>query len=387
MTVWPTRLAVYYPHPGEELPLDQTATAALLLATLTAGALALRRRAPYVLSGWLWYVGTLVPVIGLVQVGGQAYADRYTYFPQIGLLLAACWGAAALAGARPRWARVAVGGAGVVAAAVLAILTWKQSLFWHDSIALWEHDLRTVPPCLTSEINLGEALEEEGRLAEAIRCFRQAFGRAPDDFQACYDLGNALLKQGSLEEAAGLLQRGCRIDPNSAKAHVRLGDALARLRRPQDAVRQYEAGIHLAPEMSSAYCNLGQVQATLGRLDDAARSFRKAISLRPDFAEAHINLGTALEIRGDLEGAARCFAEAAAASPGMAMPWYNLGQMRSRQGRHAEAVECFEQALRRDPGSAELKASLESARKALEPAGRGAGGRPEAPGPDARARR
>jgi tetratricopeptide (TPR) repeat protein len=387
MTVWPNDLAIYYPHPGEELPLDRTAAAALLLAALTAGAVALRRRAPYLLAGWLWYVGTLVPVIGLVQVGGQAYADRYTYVPQVGLLIAVCWGAAGLARARPRWVRAAVGGAGVAAAAVLAVLTWKQLQFWHDSLTLWERDLAVARPCLTSVINLGEALEEHGRLAEATERFREAVGLAPNDLQACYDLGNALLKQGMVEEAAAHLKWACRIDPKSASAHVRLGDALARLRRPEEAVRQYEEGLLLAPDMSSAHCNLGQVQATLGRLDDAARSFRKAIALRPDFAEAHYNLGTALEIRGDLEGAARCFAEAAAVSPAVARPWYNLGRVRSRQGRHAEAVECFEQALRRDPGSPELKASLETARKALEQAGRGANGRPGIPGTDARAGR
>jgi tetratricopeptide (TPR) repeat protein len=389
-TVWPTGLAIYYPHPGSELAVADAAGATIVLAAVTAGAVALRRRAPYLLAGWLWYVGTLVPVIGLVQVGGQAYADRYTYFPQIGILLAVCWGAADLARARPRLAPAAA----VAAALVLAALTWSQQAVWSDSLTLWQHNHETTRPCLTSLINLGEALEEKGRYPEATVHFRDAYRINPDDLQACYDLGNALHKQGKLDDAARLLERASGIDPASAASHILLGDILSKMERWDEAARRYEKGLDLAPS-AGAYCNLGLAHVRRNRLDSAEGCYRAALRLQADSADAHSglgnvlvlrkkpregiaelreavrcaprsgpahnNLGWALEDQGDRAGAAACYEEAVRLSPELTVGQANLGRIRLWQRRPAEAVGCFERAVAKEPRSAEYRAALADA--------------------------
>ena len=147
-----------------------------LLVALTYGAIRLRTRAPYLLAGWLWYLGTLVPVIGIIQVGSQAYADRYSYFPQIGLLLALCWGVADVAGAYARWML----GAAAVVAMALAVTTREQVGVWQDSVKLWKHALEVTFSTATGEMNLGTALEERKDLAGAAACFRRAIAYEPN---------------------------------------------------------------------------------------------------------------------------------------------------------------------------------------------------------------
>ena len=165
----------------------------MLLVAITAAAVLLRKRSPYLLAGWLWYLGTLVPVIGLIQVGSQAYADRYTYFPQIGIIIALAWGFADLTAYRPRAALAAV----AMAAVILAVLTVRQQLrVWINSLTLWENDLRVANSSPEALDHLGQALANNGRLQEATTRYRQALHLDPTFARAHSNLGNCLLRPG-----------------------------------------------------------------------------------------------------------------------------------------------------------------------------------------------
>jgi tetratricopeptide (TPR) repeat protein len=408
-TVWPVNLTVYYPHPGSGLPAWRVAAAVLLLAAATAVAAALRRRAPYLLAGWLWYAGTLVPVIGLVQVGGQAYADRYTYFPQVGLLVAVSWGAADLARGRVGDALAA----GAVTAVALAALTWDQQSVWHDSAALWGHAFGVTGDDPVVLVNLGQSLEESGRLEEAAIRLRSALLLDPGSFAGRINLGSTLLKQKKWDEAELQFQEACSLRPKSPWGHNWLGKLYMEQGRLAEATEQFEEACRLAPDASEGYMNLGLVQEKRGDLARAAESYWEALRLEPNSAEAHYGLGSVLLGRGDAEGgiaqlhaalrlnprlarahtllgktlAARNDLRGASdhlervveIHPGSPSAWYNWGVVLGQQGRFADAAKCLARALELDPGSAAIRQARDSA---LEAAGRGG----PAPGTPSRSR-
>ncbi len=397
-TVWPAGLAVYYPHPvfpegmSEGLPPVKVAAAVLLLGAVTAAAVALRRRAPYLLAGWLWYLGTLVPVIGLVQVGGQAYADRYTYFPQVGLLLAVCWGAAAV---MPRSLPRAAPAVAAAAAVVLAALTRDLIPVWHDSVALWEHTIGVTGRSPLALVNLGVGQEERRLDEEAARSYEEAIRLSPEFYLAHDGLGNLRFRQGRLDEAARELEEACQLAPGVAVLHTNLGNVLCRQGKWDEAARQHERAIELAPDLSVARSNLGQVElergnpdaaaaryrealrlwpgsakahaglghvlTQQGRLEEAVAHLREAVRRDPEFGRAHFLLGVALEQRGDAAGAARHFELATRFSPELAVAWFNLGMARDRQGRPADAAACLAKAVERQPSSPLFRGALASA--------------------------
>ncbi len=346
-TVRPTDLAVFYPHPGAGLAAAHVAGAVLLLAALTAVAVALRVRAPYLLAGWLWFVGTLVPVIGLVQVGSQAYADRYTYLPQVGLLLAACWGAADLVRARPGAALAAAG----AAAAALAVLAWNQEQVWHDSLRLWDHALRVAEPSPTALLGHGAALEKEGRLREAAVRYRQVLEIEPNSVLAQTNLGNLLFRQGNLEQARQLLEKVCHEAPHYALAHTYLGNVLFRQGKPVEAAREHEEAIRLKPELAGARFNLGGVEFARGRLDRARECYREALRLNPQWGEAHLFLGQVLQREGNVRAAAVHFELAAKYNPDSAPALFGLGTTCVQLDRLVEAADWLAKAVEREPSS------------------------------------
>jgi tetratricopeptide (TPR) repeat protein len=361
MTVWPVGLAPYYPHPGVGLPAWQPVGAALLLALVTAGAVASRGRAPYLLAGWLWYLGTLVPVIGLVQAGVQAYADRYTYFPQVGLLLAACWGAADLAGARPRPALAA----GAAVALALAVLAWNQAGVWHDSITLWEHALRLTGSNPVAQNNLGSALGEQGRHAEAVPHYREVTRFLPGSAQARLSLADALQKAGDLEGAELQFEEACRLAPGAALPHKYLGSLLYERKSYAGAARHFSEAVAREPGWAEARCGLGLTLLELKKDEEGLAQLRAAVRCDASYWQARLCLGTTLAERGDVNEAAAHLDQAVRLNPEPALAWYYLGVARLRQGRAAEAVECLEQAVKRDPASSRFRAALNAAGRAL----------------------
>jgi tetratricopeptide (TPR) repeat protein len=349
-TVWPAELAVYYPHPiydtrtGLKVPTEVFAGALLLVALLTAGAVLLRKRAPYLLAGWLWYLGTLVPVIGLIQVGSQAYADRYTYFPQIGILVALCWGVADLARVRGRVAVAAC----AAAALALAVVTWQQLTVWKNSVALWRHAIQVTFSTATSQMNLGTALEEAGDVPGAIECYRAALKYEPDNARAWVNLASAHYQMNRFDEAAEFLKQSLRLAPDVPQNISNLGRIEAARGNLDQAAKLFNKALELNPDFVPAHLGLGTLLAT-AHPDEALRHLETAVKLDPGSGQAHVLLGTFFEAHGDFDRAVPQYEEAVRLAPEEATHWFRLGTAYARQGRTADARRCLEKAVSLKP--------------------------------------
>ncbi len=289
-TIWPDDLAVFYPYPAS-LPAWQVALAAGVLVAITALAVVHWRRCPYLLVGWLWYLGTLVPVIGLVQVGSQSMADRFTYVPMVGVLIMAAWAWPV----RPVW--IGVGGGVLLACAVLA----RQQLgHWQNSETLFRHALAVTTDNWPAHHNLGETLEAQGHDAESADHYRATL----------------------------------RLQPDYAEAHFNLANVLSRTGPPREAVTHYQAALRLRPDYPKAHVNLGNLYLSAGQRDAAIRHYRAALVLQPAMAEAHNNLGLALAARGDFAAAIRHYEAALRIWPDSDGVRANLAeaQRKSREG-------------------------------------------------------
>ena len=337
-TFWPSRLAVFYPYPRGFAFLPLLA-AGLFLAVVTTGVIVLCRRSPYLLTGWGWFVVTLVPVIGLVQVGGQARADRYMYIPIVGLLIMLVWGAAEIL---ERWrAKVLAVPLAATTCLACAALTWIQVGYWRNSETL----------------------------------FRRALEVTDDNAVANHNLGNYLMASpGRLSEAILYLETAVRIDPDSAPAHTDLGSALAKSGRLPEAIAQFQEAIILAPDSPIPHNNLGSTLTEAGRLPEAIAEFQTALRLDPAYDEARRNLaaaqtggsaetnssrGLALLKAGDATGALAELEAALRINPSDADAQNNLGVALSTfPERQRESIAHFEAAVRLRPDFADAQYNL-----------------------------
>jgi tetratricopeptide (TPR) repeat protein len=313
-TVWPINLAAMYLYPGRGIPAWQWAGAALLLVALTVLALAAWRRRPYLGVGWLWYLGMLVPVIGLVQVGRQAMADRYTYLPSIGLYLAAVWGVAELAVGRARTVVVASAG-GLLALALL--LTWGQVHYWTNDITLWEHALEaTGPDNAFAHISLGESLAERGDTEQAMQHFKEALRAMPGNAEAYADIGQLLASQHDFDGAIRNLSLAVRLDPSHAALRNNLGAALYEQGKTAEAAEQFRAALARNPNYAQAWYNLGlALQGQPDKTAEARDGFRRAVQLEPARASYRCSLAHALSRTGQPDAAAEQYREATRLAP------------------------------------------------------------------------
>jgi len=282
---YPAGLAAYYPHAEGDLPLWRVAAAAAVLIALTVGALAARRRHPWLLVGWLWYLGMLVPVIGIVQVGGQATADRYTYLPQIGLAIALTWEAKHWAAGKP----VRVWACGIVATLAVAVLmgcAWRQTSYWRDSETLWRRTLDCTRRNALAHLHLGAELQRQGRAAEAVEEFQNALALAPDHPMTLNNLGLALLDLGQLDEAVAHLRRAVERNPRWPEARLNLGNALAAQKLWDRAAAEYQAALDVRPGYAKARYNLGVVLYESGRAKEALAQWEEMLRADPNDAAA-----------------------------------------------------------------------------------------------------
>jgi protein O-mannosyl-transferase len=382
---WPSDLAPHHPATRASLLDWQTAAAALLLAGLTALAIRERRRRPYLVVGWLWYLGTLVPVIGLVQVGAQSWADRYTYVPHIGLLLALVWGAADLLAA---W-KVPLVARGAVAAGVVllcGLATCVQLGYWGDNVRLWEHTLAvTGPDDALAQQNLGIALANADRPQEALPHLRKGLELEPGNPAAAYHLGLVLGELGEHEEAVRILSAAVRLVPQDRRLQFGLARALVQSGQAEEAVghfaaaslderedrrrfparllagqalleqhkytaarEQFAEAVRLDPGSPEGLRWLGLSLVWEGRYEEAAHSLREAVRLNPSDAAAHSQLGLALLGQEQPAEALTCCEKAVALKPDS--PWYhgNLALVLAELGREAEARLQYETAVRLD---------------------------------------
>ncbi len=315
---WPARLAVFYPHPGATLAVWQVGFASLFLLAVSALVWWQRARRPYLVTGWLWFLGTLVPVIGLVQVGEQAMADRYAYLPLIGIFLMAVWVAADFADQKQlRFAARAK--AAAVVLAIFALFTWEQISYWQDSYELWLHAVNVTKDNFNAEANLGVTLMALDRGTEAVPHLRDA----------------------------------ARIRPQDPVSHLNLGGALEMTGRTRDAIAEFEAAIPLASKPHSlvvAYEALGRLYGRLGNYAQARASYQQALHLDPERASAKEGLA-----KIDFSDALRNASESSSGEH-----FLRLGQLLQQQGRIVQARSAYEQALKLDPKLAPAKQALDS---------------------------
>jgi protein O-mannosyl-transferase len=377
MTIWPEGLAVFYPA-REIVPLWQVALAATVLAAVTAIAWSRARRSPGLLVGWLWYLGTLVPVIGIIRAGDQAMADRFTYLPHVGLFVMVVWG---LAETMP--APAVLPAAAVAAIATAIAVSVVQVGYWRDSLALFGHALAVTernavahtnygfallehgqtdrafdhfreavqirPSYAKARLNYGFGLATIGRSDEAIAEYREAIRLAPEFVSAHYDLGLELAERGRFDEAIVEYREAARLDPENAKVRNNLGLALAHLDRVEEATAQYERALALDPRLAPAHNNLAVVLERLGREEEALTHYREAVRLIPADARGHYNLGSVLAGRGRWAEAASEFRETLRLRPDLVDAHLALGDVLARQERGAEALAEYRAALAARP--------------------------------------
>ena len=298
LTFWPNDLAVYYPYTTAGTPAWQIICAAFLLIGITALCFFQAKIRPYLLVGWLWFLGTLVPVIGIVQVGGQTMADRYFYIPSIGLFIAIAFGLADIARS---WHVAPSLGTGIAVAIllILAALTNGQIHRWTDSFTLFKHTLAVTPPNLMIENNLGSALSRSGLHDEAAVHFEKALEIMPPNYEpllydALLNMGISRFYQNRLPEAIEYCQSALRVRPNAPKAHDLLGMALAMQGHGEAALDEMRHAAELAPNDAEIQKDLGVTLARLGRVQESIDHFHEALRLNPYNASAHNNLGLSL---------------------------------------------------------------------------------------------
>ncbi|PYK19224.1 MAG: hypothetical protein DME56_10845 [Verrucomicrobia bacterium] len=287
-TLWPTGLAVFYPHPNNTLPIGQVIFAVALLVAVTAAVIIFRSQRPYLLTGWFWYVVMLFPVIGVIQVGEQGHADRYTYLPSIGLFLAAVWFTADIAKVRGSRSRLVVATAVTMVLPVLAWTAFVQTSYWRNSRTLWNHALAVTSDNDVAHNNLGYLCADRGELDEAISHFESAAKIRSGKTNPHYDAGSAfvqmLFAKGRIDEAIADWEWTLQLQPNDADAHTSLGNAFLRQGSFKDAIAQYEMAVALAPEDTHSRNNLAWTLATSS--DDSIRDGAKAVG----FAEQAVML-------------------------------------------------------------------------------------------------
>jgi protein O-mannosyl-transferase len=312
--VWPVHLAIFYPHPlyphpGFGLPLWQPLVSGLVLLSLSLGAILKGRRYPYLPVGWFWFVGMLVPVIGLVQVGTQAMADRYTYLPLIGIFLMIAWGINDLFSGR-RYQKVIlllVSGTMLVA---FIVCTWLQLRHWRDSISLYQHTLRVTNNNVEIHYNLANEFFKQGQVDEAITQYLCVIKIYSQYLPAYLNMGVALEKQGKFEEAIKTYQKAIQIKPDYAKAYLNLGVVYSKQGKLEEAIASYHQVLALKPDYVMAYYNLGIAYQKRGRIDLAIAAYQKVIELDQNYANAYYKLAMALKEQGNDEQARAMYQKA-----------------------------------------------------------------------------
>jgi tetratricopeptide (TPR) repeat protein len=290
---WPVDLAVFYPY-EYSFPLWQILGAILLLLGISAAVIYCIKKAPFLFVGWFWYLGTLIPVIGLVQVGRQAIADRYTYLPSIGIGIMLIWGIVYLL-PQEKLRKIILIPAAVIVLAVCTFSTGRQCGYWRDSVSLFNHALEATKDNYMAHTNLGIALAAEGKIDEAVDHYRAALQINPNDDTTHYNLANALKKQGADEEAIVHYREALRINPYYSKAHNNIGVCLEAQLKHDEAIYHYRQALQLEPNNPGIHFNLGIALAKKGELKEAIDHFRTAIYLNPDYEEARRTLRLAME--------------------------------------------------------------------------------------------
>lgn len=320
--IWPYNLAVLYPHP-RMVSGWMAAGACFLLISISLLVIRALKRNPWVAVGWVWFIGTLVPVIGLVQIGSQAMADRYTYVPLIGMSIIIAWGVPELV-SRCAHRKAVLAAITAIFLSALMVATWCQVRYWANSITLFRRALEVTSNNYVAHSNLGIALFFRGKLDEATVHFHKALQINPSFFNAHTNLGIVLANRGKMAEAVSQFSKALQINPNSDEAHNNLGVALERRGKSAEAIKHYYEALRINPDFDEAHNNLGVALASQGKLDKAISHYSEALRINPRFAKVHNNLGIALIRKEKLEEAIAHFRKALRIKPDYANAHENL---------------------------------------------------------------
>ena len=388
---WPADLCALYPHPGR-WPIGLVLFSGLVILGISILAWVQRRQRPYLLTGWFWYLGTLVPVIGLVQVGSQSIADRYTYIPSVGILMILVWEACRLTKGW-RGQNIILGATGGAVALVCIGLTRQQIGYWKDGVSVWSRAVAVTENNYAAHNNLGRAfyrkdawmrrfvrfrklirlnpgfaeavlqsgsvlMSQRGEADKAMACYQKALEVQPDYVAAHNSLGSLLLQKGQVDQAMVHCQKALELEPGNVTALSNLGFAYSLMGRLDEAAAQLQKVVEIQPDNETAQNNLGSVLLRMGRVDGAIGHFRSALKLQPDSAETHNNLASALLAQRQMDEAIHEFREAARLQPDAPEIRRNLGYALGKQGRLDEAIQAFQEALKLKPDYAEASNDL-----------------------------
>jgi tetratricopeptide (TPR) repeat protein len=396
-TIWPHKLGVFYPHPGNTLPSWQIVGAALLIVAACYWAIRATKKYPYIPVGLFWYLGTLVPVIGLVQVGDQALADRYTYIPLIGIFIIVSWGVPDLF---KKWHDKKIF-LGISAAILLAALSWKtffQLNSWKNGITLFEHAISVTENNYQAQNNLGTAYEpidldkalfhykaalkikpefamalynmgticmKKGRINEAVHHYLKALHIKPDYPAALNNLGEAFVKKGNYDKAVLYFKRALRTDSKKADARMNLANVLFLQAKPDGAISQYKKILQTDSKNADVHYNLAYVLSSQNRIEEAVSQYKKALRIDPEYSKAHYNLGNILLSQGKIKEAVTHYAKTIKFKPDDVKAYNKIGIILFKQGKFKKAGAFFSKALQLDPCFSEARTNLDIVRKRM----------------------
>ncbi len=371
---WPKNLAAYYSY----APISESLTVLSIVILIALSGLAIRfaKHHPYLLAGWIWYLCALLPVIGLIQVGGQSRADRYTYLPLIGLFIMMAWGIPALLEGR-RYLNIAFGSAAILLIGAWTLAAREQVHFWKNDIELWRHAVQVAPGDCFLRSNLGMALVRQGDLEAALDQYGEAMRLKPDYSYGKWKLSDAyaeahntfgvsLFNKGLRREAMAHYEKALRIKPDLAAAHSNMGTILEMEGKSAEALSEFEKALKLNPQDPEMHYNMGLMLAKQGSTDKAAVHYKKALEIKPLYAEPHKELGDAYFLKGRLVEAIEQYSKALEIKPDFAQAHNNLGLALMDQKRYQDAIFHFSEVLRMEPASVEAERNRAAAQAKLQ---------------------
>lgn len=394
--IWPNKLAIFYPHPGNALPSWQIVAGALLIVVACYGAMRKAKKYPYIPVGLFWYLGTLVPVIGLVQVGNQAMADRYTYIPFIGIFIIASWGATDLLNKRHRsWRSEGrdplseVGGQGaeilsgvtnpfnksrfqeiflgISAAIILVALSWKtfyQLNTWKNGIMLFEQVV-SVTEFAKGLNHLGNTYRKKGQIDEAVKRYIKALQIKPDDFDTLTNLGIAFVDKGDYDQAALYFKRALKCNPQRKDVRMNLANVLFLQSKPDEAITQYKEILQTDSENADAHYNLAFVLSSQKKYNEAVLHYKETLRIDSEYSKAHYNLGDIYLNQGKTTEAFMHYAEVIKIKPDYVQAYNKLGLILFRQGKFNKAKVLFIKAIQIDPNYSKALKNLKTLNQTL----------------------
>jgi tetratricopeptide (TPR) repeat protein len=358
--IYPAHLAVLYPYQEAGLSVAEVVFALVVLVTVSVFFFRWRKTYPFALTGWLWFMGMLVPMIGIVQVGSQPRADRYTYLPEIGLYILGTWGTMELL-KKWRYKREVLPIAAAVLVGVFVTLSYFQTSYWLNSETLWRHTVDVTSRNYIAQNNLAGTLLERGQLNDAMAHYREALEIKPDVAQVQSNFGNALLREGNVDEAIVHLQKALQIDPAYAEAYNHMGSALMKKGQAGEAIAHYQKAVQLNTSYADAYNNLGVAFLRSGQVDQAIADYKKAVAINPGSAEMQYNLGNALAHQGNWADAIACYQAAVSTERDSVKAGKirnNLAAALEKFGKSDEALEQLRQALQSNENYPEAHCNL-----------------------------